>query len=130
MECLRLLSWGFLLFNIFVSDLFLTLDNIEIAKYADDNIPYCSYENFANISIYTVMISDKEKLLRVAIDNHLKFESHIKNLCSKAIQKLYALSRVSLYMSLNQCIMIMQSFIMSQFGYFPVIWMNHNRPKQ
>ena len=84
----------------------------------------------ANISIYTVMISDKEKLLRVAIDNHLKFESHIKNLCSKAIQKLYALSRVSLYMSLNQCIMIMQSFIMSQFGYFPVIWMNHNRPKQ
>ena len=30
-------------------------------------------------------------------------------------------------MSLNQSRMIMQSFIMSQFGYCPLIWMNHNR---
>ena len=50
----------------------------------------------ANISYYTIMNSDKEKLLGVTIGNHLKFESHIKNLCSKASQKLYALSRVSL----------------------------------
>ena len=73
------------------------------------------------------MNSDKEKLLGVTIDSHLKFESHIKNLCSKASQKLYALSRMSLYMSLNQRRMIMQSFIMSKFGYCPLIWMNHNR---
>ena len=31
--------------------------------------------------------SDKEKLLGLTIDNHLKFESHIKNLCSKTGQK-------------------------------------------
>ena len=61
------------------------------------------------------MNSDKEKLLGVTIDNHLKFESHTKNLCSKASQKLCALFRVSLYMGLNQRGMIMQSF-MSQFG--------------
>ena len=29
-------------------------------------------------------------------------------------------------MSLNQRRMVMQSFIMSQFGYCPLIWMNHN----
>ena len=55
-----------------------------------------------NISNYNVLNSDKEKLLVVAIDNHLKFESHIKDLSSKASQKLYALSRVSLYVNLNQ----------------------------
>ena len=42
------------------------------------------------------MNSDKEKLLGVTIDNHLKFDSDVKNLCSKASQKLYAISRVSL----------------------------------
>ena len=77
-----------------------------------------------NISNYTIMSSDKEKLLRVTIDNHLKFESHIKIVCSKASQKLYAPCRLSLYMSLNQRRMIMQSFIMSQFCYCPLIWMN------
>ena len=41
----------------------------------------------ANISNYTIMNSDKEKLLGVTIDNHLKFESYIKNLCSKASKK-------------------------------------------
>ena len=54
----------------------------------------------ANISNYTIINSDKEKLLGKTIDNHLKL-SHIY-LWSRAIQKLYALSRVSLYMSLNQ----------------------------
>ena len=34
---------GPLLFNVFISDLFLILDNVEIASYADDNTRYCSY---------------------------------------------------------------------------------------
>ena len=32
----------------------------------------------ANISNYKIMSGDKEKLLGVTIDNHLKFESNIK----------------------------------------------------
>ena len=81
----------------------------------------------ANKLNYTVINSDKEKLLGVTIDSHPTFESGIKNLCCKTIQKLYALSRVSLHMSLNQRRMIMQSFNMFQFGYCLLIWMNHNR---
>ena len=81
----------------------------------------------ANVSNYTIINSDKEKLLGVTIDKHLKLESHIKNLSSKANLKLYALSRVSLYMSLNQHRMIMQPFITSQFGFCALIWRNHNR---
>ena len=61
----------------------------------------------ARRSNYTIMNCDKEKLLGVTIDNHLKFDSHIKHLCGKGSQKLYALSRASLYMSLNQCRKIM-----------------------
>ena len=53
----------------------------------------------ANISNYTIINSDKEKLLGVTIDNHQKLESHIKNLCSKVSKKIYVSSRVSLYVS-------------------------------
>ena len=42
----------------------------------------------ANISSDTIMSSAKEKLLGVTINNHLNFESYIKNLHSQASQKL------------------------------------------
>ena len=159
---------GPLLFNIFISDLFLIIKNIDIASYADDNTPYCTYDNFddvlaclektasdlfewfsnngmkanadkchlllstkekltANVSNIRITNSNKEKLLGVTIDNHLKFESHIESLCSKASQKLYALSRMSSYMNLEKRKVVMKSFINSQFGYCPLIWMNHSR---
>ena len=38
-----------LLFNIFNKDIFLILNNIEIASYADDNPLYCSYKNFEDV---------------------------------------------------------------------------------
>ena len=37
---------GPLLFNIFISDLFLILNNIKTASYAYDNRPYCAYNSF------------------------------------------------------------------------------------
>ena len=46
LECLRVLS---LLFNIFISALFLILNNVESASYADDDTPYCSNQNFADV---------------------------------------------------------------------------------
>ena len=39
--------------------------------------------------------SNKEVILGIAIDNKLTFNSHIKNICIKANQKLCALSEVS-----------------------------------
>ena len=36
---------GPLLFNIFLRDLFLIIDNIDFASYADDNTPYTTDEN-------------------------------------------------------------------------------------
>ena len=38
--------FGPLLFNIFI---FLILNNIEIACYADENTPYCSYKSFGDV---------------------------------------------------------------------------------
>ena len=81
----------------------------------------------ANIGDYVIENSKQQKLLGVLLDNDLKFDKHVDNLCNKASQKLSALCRVSSYMNQNKKRIIMKAFINSQFGYCPLVWMNHSR---
>ena len=72
--------------------------------------------------------SEKEQmLLGITIDSKLTFENHINNICKRASQKLNALARVAPYMNIQKRIIIMKSFVTSQFGYCPLIWMFHSR---
>ena len=72
--------------------------------------------------------SEKEQvLLGITIDSNLTFENHINNTCKRASQKLNTLARVSPYMNMQKRIIIMKSFVTSQFGYCPLIWMFHSR---
>ena len=66
-------------------------------------------------------------LLGITIDSNLTFENHINNICERASQKLNALARVALYMDIQKRRIIMKSFVTSQFGYCPLIWMFHSR---
>ena len=66
-------------------------------------------------------------LLGVKIDNKMTFNDHVSDICTKASQKLNALSRISNYMTFKQCQTTMKSFILSQFGYCPLVWMFHSR---
>ena len=43
--------------------------------------------------------SSEEKILGITIDNKLKFKSHVKKLCKKASQKIWALSRITNYLN-------------------------------
>ena len=40
---------GTILFNIFLSDLFLIVDDVDIANYADDNTVYKEHENIDDL---------------------------------------------------------------------------------
>ena len=125
---------GPLLFNIYLCDFFLTIDDTYIASYADDNTPYVCDKNIetvierlekatsklfmwcssnamkANPSKSHLLLSTKEKkyanidnthienscfekLLGIVIDSDLKFDAHLKNICTKVSHKLNALSR-------------------------------------
>ena len=55
------------------------------------------------------------------------FDSHVKSLCKKAIQKLNALSRVAYQLDFNQTKFLLNAFITSQFSYALVVWMFHSR---
>ena len=72
--------------------------------------------------------SEKEQvLLSITIDSNFTFEHHINNFCKKESQKLNALARVAPYMNIQQGRIILKSFVMSHFGYYPLIWMSHSR---
>ena len=56
----------------------------------------------AKISSSFIKNSKTEKLLGITIDNKLRFEDHVNNMCKKASQKLNALARISTYMKLEK----------------------------
>ena len=80
-----------------------------------------------NIRNFPIFNTKCEKLLGIKIDNSLSFTEHVTDLCSKACQKLHALSRVAQFMRTDQQPVIKKAFINSQFGYCPLVWMFHSR---
>ena len=74
---------------------------------------------------YTTKASKEEVLLEVRIDSDLTFKEHVTSICSKANQNFHALTRVSIYMSLQNRRILMKPFITSQFNYCPIVWMCH-----
>ena len=71
--------------------------------------------------------SQRQKLLGVYIDRDLSFNYHITNLCKKANNKLTALIRLGKFYNLDQRVLLMKSFVQSQFAYSPLVWMFHDR---
>ena len=71
--------------------------------------------------------SDREEPLGVKIDAKLTFDDHIKDMCRKANSKLWALGRVTPYMSLGKKKLLINSFFAAQFNYCALIWMFYSR---
>ena len=67
--------------------------------------------------------SDTVKLLGIDIDSKLKFDNHVKTICAKTSRKVSAFSRVANFITFEQAKLLYNSFIMSNFGYCPLIWM-------
>ena len=67
------------------------------------------------------------ELLGVKIDNNLDFKEHVTKFCKKGSQQLHALARISKYLDKDKLRLLMHDFVNSQFNYFPLTWMFHNR---
>ena len=82
------------------------------------------YEHsWAKIGNDKIWKSNKVKFLRKTIDNKLKFDSHIANICFKANQKLSVLSRLATLLTFDRKQILFKAFFESQFKYCPLIWM-------
>ena len=71
--------------------------------------------------------SNDVKLLEITIDRDLKFYKHVLKLCSKANQKLSAVSRMLKSFSIKKRGTLFKALVQSQFKYCPIVWMFHGR---
>ena len=62
------------------------------------------------------------KLLGVTLDNELKFDKYLAEICAKANRKLSVLLRLSKFLCLHKRRTLFKSFIEAQFKYCPLIW--------
>ena len=67
--------------------------------------------------------SSQEKNLGITIGNKLKFKSHVKDLCKKASQKIWALSRLTNYLNDSGRKLIFNAIIKSHFSYCSLVRM-------
>ena len=63
----------------------------------------------------------------IVVDNKLKFDKHVENICQKVSKRLNTLARVTNYMELPKRHILMNAFCKSQFNYCPAVWIFHNR---
>ena len=81
----------------------------------------------ANINGNRISNTKFEKLLGVTFDNQLNFNHHISNICKTAGKNIHTLARVSNYMDQDKKRIPFNSYFLSQFNYFRLIWTNHNK---
>ena len=80
-----------------------------------------------NINDNKLSATDHVKLLGIEVDDKLKFNKHVKALCSKVTKKISAFSRLNTYISREQALTICNADILSNFNYCPLIWLFCNK---
>ena len=60
------------------------------------------------------------------MNNRLGFDTHVTNICNRVNKKFHALARI-LFMNIHKRRMTTKAFIVSKFGYCPLVWMFHSR---
>ena len=74
---------------------------------------------FDNTEIQT---SSEVLLLGIEIDNNLNFKKHIHQLVKKAAGQLNFLSRQQKYLNRDAMKIVIESFILANFNYCPLVW--------
>ena len=75
----------------------------------------------------TCVSSSSVTLLGVEIDWKLNFNQHVKNISNKANNKTKSLSRLRNKLDTTQKLSLYHSYILSAFGYCPLIWMFYGK---
>ena len=78
---------------------------------------------WAKLDIDIVWESNDVKLLGITLNNKLKFDKHVSNICSKANRKLSTSTRVAKFLPFKKRLILIKAFIGSQFKYCPLVWM-------
>ena len=70
----------------------------------------------------TLLSESRVKLLGVIIEDRLQFNDHISAMCCRAARHLNALARISKHLDSKSNYIIYNSFVASNFKYYPLVW--------
>ena len=76
-----------------------------------------------NIGEHTITSLNSVSLLGIEIDNQLTFSKHIETLMRKAAGQLNYLYSKRKFINIEAKKVLIESFIMSNFNYCPLVWM-------
>ena len=83
--------------------------------------------NLTNIPLaadnQTIKSVPSVELLGIHLDDKLNFNLHISNICRPAVNHLNALIRLKNYLSFNAKRVLINSYIISNINYCPLVWM-------
>ena len=82
---------------------------------------------WAKIGDNQIWESRTVKLLGITIDNELKLDEYISNVCKKTQRKLTVLTRIKKYLGFNQLRLLFKTFFDSQFKYCSLTRMFYSR---
>ena len=93
------------------------------------DINHTHYDSKSFIYLDGAFLESEEivKLLGLQVDNDLDFEEYVKLVLNQANKKLYALIRISKFVTQEKIKMLARAFIESLFNYCPLVWMFHCR---
>ena len=80
-----------------------------------------------NIDNEVIKNSSNKKLLGINLNNRMRFDTYVANVCNRVSKKLYALARISQFMNIHKRRMKMKAFIAPEFCYCLLVWMFHRR---
>ena len=95
---------------------------------------YCIYGMRSNIklskSLDTVLSLNNNRLdrvssyeyLRFILDEHLDFNKHVSEMCNIVSHKLYLLSRIRIFLTVQACINIFKTMVLSVIVYGDIIY--------
>ena len=63
------------------------------------------------------------KFLGIEVEDKLNFNNHINTICRSAANQLNALMRLRRFLGLEDRKALIQSFVLSNFNYCPLVWM-------
>ena len=75
-----------------------------------------------NINNQTIKMTNCIKLLGINIDSKLNFDSYISDLCKKASMQLNTLHHLWGYIGNKEMEIFINSFVYSDFNYYPLVW--------
>ena len=67
------------------------------------------------------------KLLGITLNNKLKFDKHVFNICAKDNKKVSTLRRVAKFLPFQKRPILLKALTQSKFKYCPLVWMFHRR---